>query len=927
MKKLHVSAKYPSSSMRNTLLALVVAAGLSGCAEKTPEEFVAEAQTFIEQGDNNAAVVALKNAIQKQPRNADYRFMLGRLYVEQKNFESAEKELSRALELGYAPSETIPLLSQALQRTGANVALADIDTANVELSPEQTLEVGFRKLQSLMQLNKTLEAKSLITDLLIINADTVYADLVQGYRLVQDRQFEEALTLAKAAYEQAPENRDVLNFTARLYMINNMPSEAANIYEDYIKVAPEDLESKFSLASMLVEQREVARAEVYIDELLAISQSNPLLNQLKGVVRAADEDYENAKLYSEKAIAAGRPDPTLRLVAGLSSYQLNDFEAAVGHLSLIASLLPDNHPGLRILAASQLQANMGDDANEILGRINDVSQDDATLFSKAGYELIRSGNTQAAKQIIEQADKISESAEDLTRLGILKLSINDIEGLVDLESAVSKAPESARAKTTLASAYLSTDQFDKAMALAKEWQQESSEDVEAYLLEAEVLMRQQKYAAAAEVLSTATNINDNSTLVDVSKIRLDLRMQNYDEALAKTTELLDKEPSNLSALASFVALQNQRGNSEAALQRVNKALVDAPDNTSIKLLNARVNLAFNKLPEAISALSTITPDRSAPMPYWPLQGMALLRNNAVDEALSHYQTWASLYPNQQNSVVGQLVIHDAKREYEKGAQVAQDYLSQRSSPEVNIMLSYFKVMSGDVESAKRIYDGIPSDYMALPFLRGVKARIAIREGRAAEVVEDALVAYDANKNTNNLVVLTSTLEAAGQRDAAFKAISSHVEARPNDMAAVMMLAERQLATKPADAIASYEKVLAVLPDNFVVLNNIAYLEMQAGNLERASEYGGRAYEMQPDNAATADTYAQILIRQGKLEDAVKTYNRVMTDDVKNEEIFLNYLEALWMNGNGILAERRMDDLPLSQAGSIARLNELKAKYM
>lgn len=915
-----------SGLFKKASLALIVAIGLSACSQKTPDEFLSEAKQLIEQGDNASAVVSLKNAIQLEPRNPESRFQLGNVYLAQNNFESAEKELSRALELGYAPNKVIPLLATALQRSGANVELSEIDLMNAEMTSAEKLEVGFRKLQSLVQLEQNLKAQQLIDELRSLDSDTVYKGLIRAYDRVLSQDFEDALDIAKDMYERAPLNRDVLNFTARLYMINGNPEEAANIYESYIKVAPDDIESKFALASMLVEQRQPQRAEKYIDELLAINANNPLLNQLKGVVRAADEDYKNAKLYSEKAISEGRPDPTLRLIAGLSSYKLEEYETAVQHLTVIAGLLPDNHPGLRILAASQLQSNMGDDAGEVLSRVNNITNDDASLLSKAGYELIKSGNTDAAKTIIEQAESVSESATDLTRLGILKLSMNDIEGIVDLENAVEKAPESVEARGTLAGAYLRTKQYDKALELAKAWQVDEPEKADAYILESEVFQRQQKYVQAEDALTKARSIDTQNTAIDIALIRLDLRQQKYDSALIKTEQLLQKEPDNLDGLASLLALKNKKGQLDDAIAQVQSVLQKNPDNDSLRILFARATLSFNQPKVALDALNKIQPSKNVSPAYWPIMGLALLRNNKVDLALSHYEQWSEYYPNQQSAAIGQLVILDTERKYSEGAQVTTDFLARKENLEVRLMQSYFFVMSGNVEGAKRVLRSVEEQYQALPFIRGVKARIAIAENRSSEAVEDAMVAYDASKNSANLLVLVHTLEASRNMDAAFTVIQDHVNASPNDMQAQMLLAERQIGKDVKAAIASYEKVLAALPNNFIVLNNIAYLELQEGNLAKAAEYSGRAYEMQPDNAATADTYAQILVRQGELEQAVSTYNRIMGKDMKNEEIFLNYLETLWLNGSSVIAERRMNDLELKQSESKVRFAELKAKY-
>jgi len=900
---------------------------LAACQQKTAEEYLQEAAKFSANGNNQAAVVALKNAVQQEPRSSKARFELGRVYLEIKNYESAEKELSRAKELGYAENEVVPLLAQALQRTGANVALSALEYNESDLTNSEQMEVGFRKVQSLVQLEKNDQAKALIRDLLLLDTNSVYKGLVEGYQQVLDENLADALATVVAMQDRAPLNRDVLNFTARLHMVNGDPATAANLYEEYIKVAPDDLEAKFSLASMLVEQKEIKRAEKYIDELLEIADTNAYLNQLKGIVRAANNDFKSAKLYSEKAIGAGRSDPALRLIAGFASYQLEEFEAAVGHLSFIASSLPDNHPGLRILAASQLQANMGDDASEVLSRVNDTTAQDASLFSRAGYELIKSGNTEAAKDIIAQADKISESSEDLTRLGVLKLSMNDIEGLIDLESAVEKAPESVTAKTTLASAYLGTDQLEKAMDLAKQWQKDEPELVEGLLLEAEVLQRQERFAEASVVVNKAAKIDSNSVPVKLALIRLDLREKKLDAALIKTEALLKEQPNNLPALASYFALKNEAKDPKPAVDLIRKALDRNPTDANLGLLLARISLSTNKSSEAVAALKNIKPTRQAPPSFWQIKGLSLLRNKQRDEALDHYNIWAELFPNQENAVMGQLLLLDSAREYKKGASTAADFLSREENLQIKIMQSYFLVMSGDPAGSKQVIDSIEDRFQPLPFLRGVKARIALAEGKGETAVEDAKASYISNNSSDNMFVYVRTLDASDKRDESLAVISQHVKEFPNDGQGKLLLAERQMSQDSVSALATYEAMLKDYPNNFVVLNNAAYLHMEANNLDKAVDYGSRAYQIQPNNVATADTYAQILLRQGKIEEAVEIYNRVMNQDVTNEAISLNYIEALMKNKSLTIAKRRIEELTLTTADAKARLAALQEQYL
>jgi putative PEP-CTERM system TPR-repeat lipoprotein len=446
----------------------VIALGvLSGCGKQTSDEYIKEAEQYVAQNDPAAAIIALKNAIQIDSKSAQARFELGQLYIQQKQFESAEKELNRALEYGFEPSKVLPLLTQAYQSTGAYSAISKLEHEQQGLTSVEQAEIGYFKVVALVRLNKTDDARLLIEELGGIDTISVFKGLTAAYTLVLDEEYETAATAISVLREQAPQNAEVLKLLAQLKLSLGAPDQAAEIFKDYIQFYPEDKQTTFVLAKLLVDIGELDAAEPYIDELLLRNDLNPLLNQLKSATYAFRGDYSGALKRAEIAITGGVDAPSLRLVAGYAAYQIQDYSSANRHLSYVARLLPDNHPGLKLLAASQLQLGLTSEVGNVLERLDQLTDEDAPLFAKASYELLRDGFEKEAKVLIEKSTDISRTAEDLTRLGLLQLSLNNLDGIVNLEEAVSKSPELVSAQTTLAKAYLVTKQYGKGLELAR----------------------------------------------------------------------------------------------------------------------------------------------------------------------------------------------------------------------------------------------------------------------------------------------------------------------------------------------------------------------------------------------------------------------------------------------------------------------------
>lgn len=911
--------------MKKALLAITLTL-LVGCTQKTSEEHLTAARDFVQQQNIDAAIIELKSAIQLEPRSATARFELGSLYLEQKDYDSAEKELNRALEYGHPASEVIPLLSRAYKRTGAYAALSEIDHNEEGLSTESEAEVGFFKLQSLIQLNKLVEAEALIKELETSETDSIYKALAIVHRPIIAENYETALLELTQVIDANEPNSDALKIQGQLLLQLARPSEAADVYQKYIELYPEDKQTLFILAKILVDSGRMDDAEPHVDALLEINTENALLNQLKATILAANNDYAGAQSYAEKAIANGRGDPVLRLIAGYAAYQQKDFEASSRHLSYIASSLPDDHPGLKMLAASQLQTGQSVEAGGVLDRINEVSEQDALLFSKAGYELIRSGNYNQAKALVERTSFISRTAEDLTRLGVLKLSLNDVQGIVNLEQALEQAPELKSAKSTLATAYIATNQLDKAAELAKDWQASAPSDVEGFMLAAEVKVRQQDNDGARAEYAKILAMQPDYTLAKLAVINIDILEGNIGEAESALNQLLADEPEFTPALATYFLLKKQQDKAVEGFEPTESALSANPENLQNRILLARMYSSEQLWDKAISITDTVEANEQAPNEYWNARGQALLRSNNITDAEQHYDTWLGIAPNAKSAVLGKLLLLDSQSKFADGLKVTTEFLAKRQDPQMDVLKVHFQIMTGEFAQARKAFDAFPDDATDTPIMKGFAARLLLAENRPAQALPYAKESYQNISNTRNLVVLLNALERNSQAPEGVALLNNHVKQQPNDLTAKMLLAERQIASSESQAIATYEDSLKLNPDNFVVLNNLAYLYLADGRVSEAKKHASRAVEIRPENPAALDTLAQILIAENDNEEALKLYERAVSDSMRNEEIYLNYVELLFKTEQTRLAQRKLEQREFTQDASKLRIAEFKANY-
>ena len=132
---------------------------------------------------------------------------------------------------------------------------------------------------------------------------------------------------------------------------------------------------------------------------------------------------------------------------------------------------------------------------------------------------------------------------------------------------------------------------------------------------------------------------------------------------------------------------------------------------------------------------------------------------------------------------------------------------------------------------------------------------------------------------------------------AIEVIDKYLEQDPTDVQFMeyrVNLMERTKA-KPAALYDYYEKILALAPNNLMMLNNYAYLlATHKGDIKKAERMSQLTIREEPDNAVYLDTYGWILHLQGQDELALFYLHKALdnTKDRKTALIIQQHIHAI-----------------------------------
>ena len=196
---------------------------------------------------------------------------------------------------------------------------------------------------------------------------------------------------------------------------------------------------------------------------------------------------------------------------------------------------------------------------------------------------------------------------------------------------------------------------------------------------------------------------------------------------------------------------------------------------------------------------------------------------------------------------------------------------------------------GAASGLRQIAQGNPDDVLAAFFAAEAAAQIGAPSidllDRAARVAPEFVVIQ---------IMRGNHFFAARDARGAFDAYGAAAKVRQDaDVLVKIGLLGEALGEDDA-AEAAYRAFLAVQPDSYIALNQLAwFLAVRADDLSEAAELAQKALAFQPGNAAILDTLGWIALREGDVDLALQRLNAAaIAADGGAPEIELNLVEAL-----------------------------------
>lgn len=589
-----------------------------------------------------------------------------------------------------------------------------------------------------------------------------------------------------------------------------------------------------------------------------------------------------------------------------------------------------------------------------------------TKEARAGRKL------DAAREHLKKSELQAAEIEYKNVLELAPGQPKAIKGLGIIWTRQGKLLEGARMLTTAKEA-LPTDgelSLYRARALfGMEFVPDSRAELEQLLerdpTNGEALMLYAETAALPEALDQVEERIARADAADDKWVQLagalvELRRGMVESGTTTVDRILEKDPNFVRALALRGTIFRVRGKSEQALEPLKKAADLAGPLSEESVAYGSLLMELKRPEEATAWLKAATTKAPSHVPSWfALARIAAAEGNDV-EAQKYLEKVLQLAPMDIPGTLLQAQI------WGRGIQPAKavDALDKLASAfpgraGIELALAKASIEAKNFDKAAAALDSLIARIPAAPEPQVLRARVHLAQDQPADAarrLEQVLEHSPDHHEARSLLV--STYEILGRVDEAMALLTSAMNEAGDDSTTARFRLGQHLLTqgktvearadfeavlaadpgnlqiiahliavdlkeeKPADAMARVDAYIAEHPDSNDALRLKAELYHRAGDLKNAEAAALQALTIKPDDLLAYGIIVNVLIQDGKSDEAVAQLRKLITNDPDNSRARMHLALLLQQQGKSDEARAAYEDVLKLAPDSAAALNNL-----
>jgi cellulose synthase operon protein C len=900
------------SRANGAISGLLLSLLLVACGGDNTAALLASAKEYLAKNDSKAAVIQIKNALQKNPSSGEARLMLGSALLEVGDVSAAEVELRKALELKQAPELVLPQLAKAMLAQGQAKKVIDEFSKATMASTRATADLQMTLATAYTAQGKPDLAQIALNAALVAEPGFAPALIVQARQKAVARDFDGALAITDDVIAKAPKSFEAWKLKGDVfYFLKNQPTEALAAYRKVVEIRPDILLGHNGILTILLAQNNVTEATKQLEELKKIAPNHPQTKYLQAQLAYQQRDFKLARDLSQQLLKIAPDNPRGLQLAGAVELQLNSLLQAEALLAKAVQSAPDLVLARRLLILTYLRSGQPAKALAVLAPSLNKDNIDPENYSVAGEVYLQNGDIKKAEEYFSKATQLDpKDARKRTSLALTHMMSGKEDSAFGELQDISATDSGVTADLALISAHLRRKEYDKALSAIDTFEKKQPGKPLASNLRGTTQLAKQDLPGARKSFERALTIDPTYFPAVASLAGLDMIDKKPEEAKKRFEAVLAKDPKNSQALLALAELAARSGagkdevaaliakavtanpteaaprlllidfylrskEDRQALSTAQNAVAAIPDNPDLVDALGRVLQATGDTNQAVATFNKLVAMQPlSPKPLMRLADAHMAAKNK-DAAAQSLRKALDIKSDLLEAQRGLVMLNLDGKKYAEALALSRSVQKQRPKEPVGYILE------GDVNAVQKNWDLAISAY-----------RMGLKESSSSELA----------------LKLHAVLAASGKEAESDKFAADWVKTRGDDAAFLFYMGDIAIKRKDYPAAEkNYASVIKLQPNNAVAFNNLAWV---TGRLNKTTAIGfaETALKLSPNQPAFMDTLAVLLSAKNDYAKAVEWQNKAVGLEPANALFKLNLAKIHIQGGKKDLAKKELDVL-------------------
>lgn len=679
----------------------------------------------------------------------------------------------------------------------------------------------------------------------------------------------------------------------RLALVMVKQSRGPEAYQDLnqaVNLSPDNVAAKVELASLCIaayarDSRHPAalykQAVSLTDQLLAKNAKSAEGLRLKGSIAMLDNQPAEAVKDFQKGLAAA-PE-SLELPTDLAEALLKDGQLEEGERAARSAISkhPQYAPSYELLYAFLMRQGRQQDGEALLKSWITNSPNDTAPVLRLAAQYYREQKPDQAENVLNALVQHQAAIPDADLLvgDFHTLIRNWQKALADYQRGQSRDKSREIVyRERQASVLAATGRRDEALKLLDAVLTKEPKDVAARTEKSQILFQlggAKNIEAAAAIAGDLAKEFPRNARVQMMAGQIFWAKGDLDAAAARFQQAANLEPQTMAPHLALARIGLLRKNYSSMLEQTGVALNIRPDDPTARLLRVMALTGLKSYSQAKTEAEQLARSTKDAPPVEMQLGIIALDQKNYLEAETHFRKIYKEGDPKLYALTGLVDSYIGEHQTDRALELAEEELKR--TPDSNNKAA---LLIATAEKA-----GKPE--VALSELQ----KMAAQNPKSADI---EIRIGELQRRQGNLPAAVQAFQHARQLDPQRKGLDAIIGNIQDE------------AGQKQEAIASYRKALSQMPDDPMILNNLAFLLTETGgDLNEALQLATTASRKSPNSAAVEDTLAWIHIKRGNSAAMIPILEKLTRKDPANATFRYHYAVALFQKGDRVSAKQQL----------------------